>query len=257
MIVQIYEIQTPGEARAMIDLGVDHIGSVLVSAEHWQDAAIKKTVATVQAAGRKSSLIPLFCDPDRIAQVIGFYRPDIIHFCDALPMDVDGPEMTAIVERQKRLRNQFPEIAIMRSIPIARPAWREQVPSLAMAARLELYSDWFLTDTILFQDQGTGLDDQPVNGFVGITGQPCDWAIARSLVQSSRIPVILAGGIGPLNVEEGILQVQPAGVDSCTLTNAVDASGQTIRFKKNQDKVAEMVSAARVASYKKALSASL
>ncbi|KJS30398.1 MAG: hypothetical protein VR64_17085 [Desulfatitalea sp. BRH_c12] len=256
MIVQIYEIQTPGEARAMIDLGVDHIGSVLVSAEHWQDAVIRQTVATVQAAGRKSSLIPLFCDPDRIARVIDFYRPDIIHFCDALPMDVDGPEMTAIVERQKRLRDQFPEIAIMRSIPIARSAWCEQVPSLAMAERLELYSDWFLTDTILLQDQGIGLGDQPVNGFVGITGQTCDWAIARSLVQSSRIPVILAGGIGPLNVAEGILQVQPAGVDSCTLTNAVGASGQTIRFKKNPDKVAAMVSAARVAGSKKVLSAS-
>jgi len=30
MIVQIYEIQTPSEAEAMIHLGVDHIGSVIL-----------------------------------------------------------------------------------------------------------------------------------------------------------------------------------------------------------------------------------
>ena len=32
VIVQIYEIQTPDEARIMIELGVDHIGSVIASA---------------------------------------------------------------------------------------------------------------------------------------------------------------------------------------------------------------------------------
>ena len=66
----------------------------------------------------------------------------------------------------------------------------------------------------------TGSNDQPVEGFVGITGKTCDWIAARRLVESSRIPVILAGGLSPENVYEGILAIRPAGVDSCTLTNA-------------------------------------
>ena len=31
MIIQIYEIQTPSEAERCIELGVDHIGSVILS----------------------------------------------------------------------------------------------------------------------------------------------------------------------------------------------------------------------------------
>jgi phosphoribosylanthranilate isomerase len=90
-----------------------------------------------------------------------------------------------------------------------------------------------------------GQADQPVQGFVGITGETCDWSVARALVRQSRIPVILAGGIGPSNVADGIRAVDPAGVDSCTLTNALDANEAPIRFKKDPVKVRAMVTAAR------------
>ncbi len=36
MIVQVYEIQTPHEAEKCIDLGVDHLGSVVLSEEEWR-----------------------------------------------------------------------------------------------------------------------------------------------------------------------------------------------------------------------------
>ncbi len=41
MITQIYEIQTPKEAAQCIELGVDHIGSVLLSQEEWKQPLIK------------------------------------------------------------------------------------------------------------------------------------------------------------------------------------------------------------------------
>jgi len=75
----------------------------------------------------------------------------------------------------------------------------------------------------------------------------CDWDTAAELVASCRIPVILAGGISAGNVAEGIRRVRPAGVDSCTLTNAHDKSGAPIRFKKNLQKVKQLVNAVRVA----------
>jgi phosphoribosylanthranilate isomerase len=59
-------------------------------------------------------------------------------------------------------------------------------------------SDYFLTDTLL--TDGSGAADQPVDGFVGITGTTCDWKIAAELVRISPMPVILAGGISPENV---------------------------------------------------------
>jgi phosphoribosylanthranilate isomerase len=65
------------------------------------------------------------------------------------------------------------------------------------------------------------------------------------LAQQSSIAVILAGGISPDNVIEGISRVHPAGVDSCTGTNAVDLAGKPIRFKKDPVKVAKLVQAVR------------
>ena len=246
MIVQIYEIQSPEEAQLVIGLGVDHVGSVLLSPEHLQDPSVKDTVAVVQAAGHKSSLIPLFHNPEYIAQAIRYYRPDIIHFCETLPVNGNiHPEASAALERQKGIRLRFPDIQIMRSIPIAQAGHGAKIPSLALAALFEPFSDWFLTDTLLLPGPETSAEDQPVNGFVGITGQTCDWSVARELVQTSRIPVILAGGISPANARLGIEHVAPAGVDSCTCTNALDAGGKPIRFKKDPEKVRALVQAAR------------
>ncbi|RJQ84812.1 MAG: hypothetical protein C4519_04145 [Desulfobacteraceae bacterium] len=242
MIVQIYEIQTPEEARTMIALGVDHIGSVLLSAERWQDGVIKQVVETVQAAGRKSSLIPLFDDPDLIARAIRFYRPDIIHFCDVLPWGGLNGAVAMALERQTIIRRQFPEIEIMRTIPFAPEDGCDKRPVLELATLFAPTSDWFLTDTVL---QAGSVQDQPVSGFVGITGQVCNWSVARLLVENSHVPVILAGGIGPTNVRTAMFVVQPAGVDSCTQTNAVDAEGNPIRFQKDPQKVATLVLSAR------------
>jgi phosphoribosylanthranilate isomerase len=118
---------------------------------------------------------------------------------------------------------------------------------MAMAARLEPVSDYFLTDTVITDESGAADDNQPVIGFVGITGLVCDWSVAAQLVARSRIPVILAGGISPENVAEGIRRVRPFGVDSCTCTNAVDEHGSPIRFKKDPMRVKALVAATRKA----------
>ena len=100
---------------------------------------------------------------------------------------------------------------------------------------------------MLANESGVGAVPQPVRGFVGITGQRCNWDTAAELVSSCRIPVILAGGVSPGNVVEGIRQVKPAGVDSCTRTNALDKNGLPIRFKKDLKKVKQLVDAVREA----------
>lgn len=247
MIVQIYEIQTPGEAEQMIALGVDHIGSVLLSPDHAMDPSIKQTVELVRRAGCKSSLIPLFTDVKRIGRAIDYCRPDILHFCDTLPSpDNDASALSGIVQRQQQIRDRFPGLAIMRSIPIGSTGFGDRVASLRLASMFEPVSDWFLTDTLLVNAGQADDRDQPVNGYVGITGTVCDWDVAAQLVMQSRIPVILAGGIGPENASAGIVKVRPAGVDSCTRTNAVDSNGRPIRFQKDIDKVRDLVAAARL-----------
>jgi len=246
MIIQIYEIQSPAEAEIMIRLGVDHVGSVILSEADWKIGEVKETLNAVRSMSAKSSLIPLFNTPDSVLRMLDYYQPDVVHFCEALTDRPDGPtSCRRLIELQQDVRQRFPQIKIMRSIPIAQSSQEHAIGTLELAKRFEPYSDFFLTDTLLVNPSKMVDDSQPVQGFVGITGQTCDWDTAAGLVASSRIPVILAGGVSPANVADGIRRVRPAGVDSCTLTNALDGKGLPIRFKKDLQKVNQLIEAAR------------
>ena len=248
MIIQIYEIQTPSDAEKMIELGVDQIGSVILSESSWKDPILRETINLSRSSGSRSSLIPLFTDRDLIRYTLDYYQPDVIHFCETLSLHsriLDACHR--LIDRQQHIKEQYSEVKIMRSIPIATSGIAEQVPTIDLAQMFAPVSDFFLTDTLLLnQDQDRSQpEQQPVNGFIGITGHTCDWHMARQLVEFSKIPVILAGGISPRNVTQGIVQVQPAGVDSCTGTNAVDDKGLPIRFKKDPQKVKSLIEGAR------------
>lgn len=244
MIIQIYEIQTPEEADAVADLGVDHIGTVITDPTLCCDGLLKEVVRTVQAKQKKSSLIPLFSDLQTICRTLDYYQPDIIHFCDDLT-DKSDAELASICQRQRDIASRYPDCAVMRTLPIVRNGFELNIDTLSLAERFADSSDWFLTDTLMVPTNPQG-ETQPVAGFIGITGLTCDWEMAARLVQHSKVPVILAGGIGPRNVEKGIEIVRPAGVDSCTRTNAVDAEGRPMRFKKDLEKVRSLVAAARL-----------
>ena len=249
MIVQIYEIQTLVEAEIMLDLGVDHVGSVLVDGERWRDIDVRETIRRVSEAGARASLIPLFNEPEAVFGALAYHRPGIVHFCESLADAGDGAEIERLVALQAAVRERFPEMAVMRSIPIAEPGFGDRFPSLEMARRFEPHSDYFLTDTLLMDaDLPTVEAEQPECGFVGITGRVCDWDVAAELVRTSGIPVILAGGLGPDNVAEAIRRTRPAGVDSCTLTNAMGRDRRPIRFRKDPDRVRRFAAAARSAS---------
>lgn len=245
IIVQIYEIQNPSEAEEMMELGVDRIGSVLVSRESWKQESVRETVRCVKKGGALSSLIPLFSDEDSVFRVIDWYQPHIIHFCEALS-GADGvlPLCADLVLLQEKVKRRFPDVRVQRSIPIAEAGHGQRIPTLELARMFEPVSDQFLTDTVIFNRSGHE-GDQPVSGFVGITGITCDWDIARKLIEVSSLPVILAGGLSPDNVYEAAVKTRPYGVDSCTGTNMTDEKGRPVRFKKDVRKVRRFVEETR------------
>ncbi|MGD9279853.1 MAG: hypothetical protein PVF60_03130 [Desulfobacterales bacterium] len=248
IIIQIYEVLTPLEAETLIELDVDHIGGVVVSEADWKLPQLKETIDIIRSSAARSSLIPLYNHPESVLRTLDYYRPDIVHFCEAL---VERQNLwdfcDQLIQLQTIVRKNFPRIKIMRSIPIAQSDSNNKIPTIEFAKRFEAQSDFFLTDTILMNSSGPDIDHQPVPGFVGITGQICNWETARKLVESANIPVILAGGISSQNVTAGIRQVGPAGVDSCTQTNVQDKSGRPIRFKKDFVKVKNLVDQVRAA----------
>ena len=238
MIVQIYEIQTPQEAERCIELGVNNIGSVLLSLDEWRVPLLKEVYRLTEGTGTKSVLLPLFRDDDTLYRALDYYRPDHVHFCESLT-DRHGEkiDLEGFFRYQKRLKDYFPEINIIRSIPICEKGKTPGFSTLKIARTLEPVSDCFLTDT--------WLEEEPVAGYIGITGRTVDWAIARELVIQSDIPVILAGGLSPENVYDAILKTRPAGADSCTRTNFVGEPGKPVRFKKDFEKVEKFVTEVR------------
>jgi phosphoribosylanthranilate isomerase len=72
----------------------------------------------------------------------------------------------------------------------------------------------------------------------GASGRDFDRSHARDVVQRSKVPVILAGGLTPENVADAIRQVQPYAVDV--------ASGiEKVPGIKDPRKIAEFIAAAR------------
>ena len=55
--------------------------------------------------------------------------------------------------------------------------------------------------------------DSSVNGVSGGTGRCFNWSIAKTIKDQVNVPIILAGGLNPSNVAEGITYVKPFAVD--------------------------------------------
>lgn len=51
---------------------------------------------------------------------------------------------------------------------------------------------------------------------LGGTGRRHDWSVSRKIVEASRVPVYLAGGLNASNVREAIETARPYGVDVCS-----------------------------------------
>lgn len=75
------------------------------------------------------------------------------------------------------------------------------------------------------------------NQAYGGTGQTVDWTLAQEAARST--PVVLAGGLTPVNVAEAIARVRPYGID---VSSGVELSPG----KKDHDKVKAFLAAARL-----------
>ncbi|MEZ4548641.1 MAG: hypothetical protein R3B51_13410 [Thermodesulfobacteriota bacterium] len=66
--------------------------------------------------------------------------------------------------------------------------------------------------------------DTAAGGKIGGTGVTHDWSVSAEIVESSRVPVILAGGSTLETVAAAIEQVKPHGVDATRASEHGDGS---------------------------------
>ena len=211
MIVQIYTVQSPQEGIALAELGVDHIG--ITPSDHGLPGELSNAYAAeiFEAIGDKAVKVALTVDSDlnKIVRMVNIVKPDILHLCGDLKLVTPAK----VVE----LRALLPGMKIMQAIPVVDES------ALQIARDFEAVSDFFILDSY-----------SPQIGGIGAAGFTHDWSISKAIVEQSHIPVILAGGLSPENVEEAIQQVQPWGVDSLTKTNEQLGGG---KFRKDLERV--------------------
>ena len=216
MKVQIYTLQSVEEALEVVSVGVHNIGitpaSIGLPGEISYEVAIdicKKVDGATKVALSVSSNI------DEIIEMVMFVNPDILHLCGE-PGELNINGVQALKERLEKLDKALP---IMQAISV------DDMSALDFAKEYVEIADYFILDTSTSAVQG-----------VGASGNVHDWNVSKAIVDSVSIPVVLAGGLSPENVQEAISKVKPWGVDSLTQTNKFFKDGS---FTKDSEKVRE------------------
>ncbi len=204
---QIYSIVNYNEAVQTMDAGADHIGLVPmqtggIPAHRVPFDVVDKIYAECRQRGVKSIAIMLNKDIEEMFFIIKRVNPDIVH--------IAGMDYTADQAFADRLHQECPGVELMQAVLI------DDESAIERAKEYAEFCDYLLTDSGLAKDTG-----------IGASGQTHDWNIDRTIVETVKIPVIIAGGLGPDNVADCIKQIKPFGVDSLTKTSYKFEDGVT------------------------------
>lgn len=174
----------------LVTCGVDYIGFPLRLDYHPED------LSEDEAAGIIREL-----PPATQAVLITYLNraEEIIELSSQLDIRIIQLHGDISYRELRNLRSQHPQVQIIKSLIIGKISERMLVKEMQTCAD---WVDAFLLDTY---DPGTGAS--------GATGKIHNWEVSRRLIEISNRPVILAGGLTPVNVCQAILTVKPAGVD--------------------------------------------
>jgi phosphoribosylanthranilate isomerase len=214
--VQIYSMTSVSDAVATADAGADLIGVVVaepgVVPEAIDESAAREILDAIRPRSRGVAL-SLADDRDEICAMVDAVHPDVLHIA---AREIE-PEDCAWI------RKRIAPVKLLRAIAVR-----------AGETLTEADAHRECVDYLMLDSGAKGAS------FAGATGETHDWSISRSVVERSRVPVILAGGLSADNVADAIAFVRPWGVDSFTHT---DVPGQ--RGKKDPARVRAFIAAAR------------
>ena len=100
-----------------------------------------------------------------------------------------------------QIKNALPSIKIVQVIHILNEA------SIEEALRISEQ-----VDALLLDSGNPNLQTKELGG----TGRVHKWNLSSKIVEQSKRPVYLAGGINPMNIKQAVEEVQPYGIDLCS-----------------------------------------
>lgn len=196
MKVKICGIRNESDAITAIDAGANALG-FLIGLTHKAEDGI-----SVEAAKKIIYNMPPFVSSTMVTHLTDANEiVDIAREINVTTIQIhDYVEPNVLVQ----IRASLPGVKLIKTIPVI-----TENNALELMTEFQNFSDALLLDTV-------------TNERIGGTGKTHDWSISRRIVDSAHIPVILAGGLNPLNIADAIQKVSPYGVD---VNSGVEVNG--------------------------------
>lgn len=190
--VKICCMASVAELRLAVAAGADAVGLVgeMPSGPGPIDDALAVEIAAATPAGVTPFLLSSRTDGAALAD-------------HARAVGVGVVQIVRHVDRAEhaRLRRAAPSLKVV------------QVVHVEDEAAVELARGYAETADALLLDSGR---PSAAVEELGGTGRAHDWALSARIVDAVRMPVWLAGGLTPANVDEAIARVRPFGIDLCS-----------------------------------------
>lgn len=182
--IKICGITSPSDAKMLSEFGIHAIGLNFI--------ARSKRKIDIKTAKEILNELPIFIGTVLVLEDLDI--KEVIGLCESLSIynvQLHGNETP---EYCKKLKSRNPEIKIIKAL-------KSEKETLTRLKDYEKVCDFILLDSANSKDQ------------MGGTGKTADWKIARQIVEKSKLPVILAGGLNPKNIQDAIKEVKPFAID--------------------------------------------
>lgn len=217
--VKICGIRSPEEIELAALYGADAVGfitEVPVESPRKLDCRTAASLISTVPGYLNSVLVIMPENSIQALELIEKVNPDVVQIHSTLSLS----EIEKIREKT--------DIPIIKTLSIPAQEEVEQTPdnSLIVSNLLEqvrLLEESDVVDSILL--------DTGKSGKSGGTGCVHDWGLSKQITRETRLPIILAGGLKPENVQEAIRTVSPYAVD---VASGVETSGKkdAVKIKK-------------------------
>ena len=190
--VKICCIKSLAEAMLAIDLGASALG--FVSQMPSGPGVIEETVIRDVIAKLPSEIMTFLLssktDFDQISDQLNFTNANTLQMVDYISSEI-----------YLRLKDSFPSTKLVQVVHVL---GEDDIERSVQVSKF--------VDIILLDSGNPGLMVKELGG----TGKTHNWQISKAIVEAVDVPVFLAGGLNPGNINEAISHVIPYGVDLCS-----------------------------------------
>ena len=217
-------MRTPEDIELAALYGADAVGFITEIPESPRKLDSDAAAALISKVPKclDSVMVIMPENSSRALELIEKVRPDIVQIHSSL----SSAELEAIREKT--------DIPIIKTL---------SVPAGMGSSKIQSLVNRLLKDVRALEESGSVdsvLLDSGIAGKTGGTGCVHDWDLSKRIAEETELPLILAGGLKPENVQEAIRVVSPYAVDT--------ASGVETLGKKDAVKIRTFIEEVRCAN---------